>query len=90
MDKTIKGELQEIRNESSVKAEFIPLSENEFIVKCKIIENNVKIFEIETLATSRDQAIRIVKNWEEHTKEIYPKVIELLNEERIKEEDING
>lgn len=93
VDKNIKGELREIQNESAVKAEFIPLSETEFIVKCKIIENNIIIFEIQTLATSREQAINIVKNWEENTKEIYPKVIQMLNEERkeeSEEEDLNN
>ena len=64
----IKGELNEIQNESAVRAEFIPLSETEFIVKCKIIENNIKIFEIETFASSREQAIRIVKNWEKNAR----------------------
>lgn len=82
VDTTVKGELREIQNESGVRAEFIPLSEVEFIVKCKIIENNVTIFEIQTLATSREQAIRIVKNWEENTGEIYPRVIQMLNEEK--------
>lgn len=87
VDTTVKGELREIQNESGVRAEFIPLSEVEFIVKCKIIENNVTIFEIQTLATSREQAIRIVKNWEENTGEIYPRVIQMLNEEK-KEENV--
>lgn len=72
VDKTVKGELIEIQNESAVRAEFIPLSENQFIVKCKIIENNVKIFEIETLASSREQAIRIVKNWEQNARRNLP------------------
>ena len=86
VDTRLKGELKEIQNESAIKAEFIPLSENQFIVKCKIIENNVTIFEIQTLASSREQAIKIVRNWEENTNEIYPKVIELLNKEKEEEE----
>lgn len=93
VDETVKGELREIQNESAVKAEFIPLSENEFIVKCKIVENNVKTFEIETMATSREQAVKIVKNWEENTGVIYPSVLQMLNEEReedIEEEADNG
>ncbi len=91
VDKTVKGELSDIQNESAVRAEFIPLSEKEFIVKCKIIENNVQIFQIETLASSREQAIKIVQNWEENVGEIYPKVIQLLNtnnnEEREEESE---
>ena len=36
---------------------------------------------------TRDQAFKIVRNWEENTKEIYPKVIEMLNEEIIEDEE---
>lgn len=92
VDETVKGELREIEDESSVRAEFIPLSEKEFIVKCKITEKNVVIFEIQTLATSRDQAIQIVKNWEDNVGEIYPKVLQMLNEKREEkeEEEENG
>lgn len=89
VDETIKGELREIRNESAIRAEFIPLSEREFIVKCKIIENNITIFEIQTFATSREQAIKIVQNWESNSSNIYPKVLQMLNEniEKMGEND---
>lgn len=87
VDQTVKGELREIEDESAVRAEFIPLSEKEFIVKCKIIEKNVVVFEIQTLATSREQVTQIVKNWEENVGEIYPKVLQMLNEKREKEEE---
>lgn len=90
VDKTVKGELKEIEDESTVRAEFIPLSETEFIVKCKIIENNVKIFEIQTLASSREQAVKIVQNWENGVGEIYPKVLEMLSKEREEGEELNG
>ena len=80
VDTNIKGELKEIRDESAVKAEFIPFSENEFMVKCKIIENNVTIFEIQTFVSSREQAINIVQNWNQNAGKIYPNVIEMLNE----------
>lgn len=92
VDKTVKGELKEIEDESTVRAEFIPLSETEFIVKCKIIENNVKIFEIQTFASSREQAVRIVQNWENGAGDIYPKVLELLNKSSEIEEgdDLDG
>ena len=86
VDETVKGELREIQNESSVRAEFIPLSENEFIVKCKLIENNVTTFEIKTFVASREQAVKIVQNWEESAGRIYPNVLQMLNEENLVEE----
>ena len=89
LDENIKGELKEIRNENAVRAEFIPLSEKEFIVKCKLIENNNKIFEIETFVGSREQAINIVKNWEQNAGKIYPSVLQMLNEEVSEETESN-
>ncbi len=90
VDENIKGELREIQNESAVRAEFTPLSEKEFIVKCKIIENSIVVFEIQTLANSREQAIKIVQNWENNAKKIYPNVLMMLNEDNtnIEEENI--
>lgn len=85
VDETIKGELREIQNQSAIRAEFIPLSETEFIVKCKIIENNIVIFEIKSFVASREQAIKIVKNWEENAVNIYPKVLQMLNEDNREE-----
>ena len=90
VNETIKGELREIRDESAVRAEFIPLSETEFIVKCKIIENNVMIFEIQAFATSREQAINIVKNWEQNAGTIYPSVLQMLNQKNKNEEIEKG
>ncbi len=88
VDQNIKGELKEIRNENAIRAEFIPLSENQFIVKCKVIENSNTIFEIQTLATSRDQAVGIVQNWEKNAGKLYPEFLMMLNEQtEEKEED---
>ncbi len=87
VDRTVKGELREIQDESAVRAEFIPLSEKEFIVKCKIVENNVTIFEIQSLASSREQAVRIVENWEKDANLIYPKVLQMINQEKLEKEE---
>ena len=77
-DKVFKDELLEIEEESSIVAEFIPKNENDFTVKCKIIENNETIFEVKTFAGSRDRAKRIVDNWNNNAKEIYPKILNIL------------
>ena len=46
----------------------------------EIIENSITIFEIQAFANSRDQAIKIVQNWEANAGTIYPKVLQMLNE----------
>lgn len=88
-DNILDKELSIIEEESSVIAEFIPKNENDYTVKCKIVENNETIFEVRTFAGSRDRAKKIVDNWNLHATEIYPKILNMLiqNKEDKKEND---
>ena len=80
-DNIFKKEFSIIEEESSVSSEFIPKNENDYTIKCKIIENNETIFEVKTFAGSRERAKRIVDNWNKNVKEIYPKILNLLLED---------
>ena len=71
-------EFSSIEDESSIIAEFIPKNENEYTVKCKIVENNETIFEVRTFAGSRDRAKQIVDNWNKNASSIYPKILNML------------
>lgn len=82
-DNIFKKELLSIEEESSVIAEFFPKSENDFTIKCKIVENNETIFEVKTFAGSREMAKRIVDNWNNNASTIYPKILNLLLENNI-------
>ena len=77
-DNIFKKEFASIEEESSIIAEFIPKNENNYTIKCKIVENNETIFEVETFAGSRQRAKRIVDNWNKNAKTIYPKMLNLL------------
>ena len=78
-DNVFKKELSSINNESSVSAEFIPKNENDYTIKCKIVENNETIFEVKTFAGSRERAKKIVDNWNQNASKIYPKILEILS-----------
>lgn len=77
-DNIFKKEFSSITEASSVIAEFIPKNENDYTIKCKIIENNETIFEVKTFAGSRDRAKRIVDNWNENASKIYPQILDIL------------
>lgn len=77
-DNIFKKEFSSIEEASSVIAEFIPKNENNYTIKCKIVENNETIFEVKTFAGSRERAKRIVDNWNKDAKTIYPKMLNLL------------
>ena len=78
-DNLFQKELNNIAEERSITAEYIPESEKDYTVKCKIVENNKTVFEVKIFAGSNDQARMISDNWRNHANEIYPKIIELLN-----------
>ena len=69
---------QPLLQEDSEFFEYTPLSEREFSVRCKIVENNITIFDLQAHAGSREQAKKIVDNWNNNATEIYPSILELL------------
>lgn len=77
-DNIFKEELSSIAEESSIVTEYIPEDENNYTVKCKIVEKNETIFELSTFAGSRDRAKQISDNWKKNANTIYPKIILLL------------
>ena len=88
-DNIFAKEFSMIEEEASVIAEFIPKSENEYIIKCKIVETNETIFEVKTYAGSRERAKRIVDNWRQNATTIYPQILNLLLQDNQKEEKPN-
>lgn len=77
-DNIFKKEFSSIEEEASVIAEFIPKNENDYTIKCKIVENNETIFEVKTFVGSRERAKKIVDNWNQNAKSIYPQILNLL------------
>lgn len=77
-DHNFRENLRKIENELSITADFTPNGENDYTVKCRITENNKTIFEVQTFATSREQAKSIVDNWMHNADLIYPKLLEIL------------
>ncbi len=78
IDSNFKEKFNEIKDKFSVFAEYSPITENDFIVKCKIIENNNIIFNLEANAGSREQAKQIVTNWNNNANDIYPQILDIL------------
>ena len=75
---TDKEEIANIAEESSIVTEYIPKDENNYTVKCKIVEKTETIFEISAFAGSRERAKQISDNWKSNASNLYPKIINLL------------
>ena len=78
VDSRFKENLDNVKDKFSISAEYTPLTEREFSVRCKIIENNITIFNLQAHAGSREQAKKIVDNWNTNATEMYPKLLDIL------------
>ncbi len=78
VDSKFKENFDSIKNKNSITAEYIPVTDKDFSVICKIIENNNTIFNLELNAGSREQAKKIVNNWNNNASDIYSKIFNIL------------
>ena len=78
IDNALKKEVDTVQNEKHAVSEFIPQNEKEFVVKCKLVQNNITIFELNLQASCREQAKLIATKWEKEHEEIYPIILEML------------
>ena len=79
-DTNLKPIIDSSEEEQSIVAEYTPLSENHYIITCKVVENNETVFEVKTFAGSREQAKDIVDNWQNNADTIYPKIFDILTQ----------
>ena len=85
VDSKFKENLETVKDKFSLSAEYTPLTERSFAVRCKIIENNTTIFDLQAHAGSKEQAKKIVENWNTNAIEIYPQILEILVNDKEKE-----
>lgn len=81
VDSKFKENLETVKDKFALSAEYTPLNEKSFSVRCKLVENNITIFDLQAHAGSKEQAKKIVENWKNNAGEIYPKILELLVDE---------
>ena len=78
LDIIIRDLLQDVKNELTISAEYIPESNDTFLTKCKISEDHKTLFEINVLCTSQSQAKKIAENWKNNSGKYYNEIINIL------------
>ncbi len=82
IDDTISSIKKRIKNETYITADYTPEKENEFIVSCKICEDDFKLIDLMLLAGTKSEARSICENWRNHSQAIYSEIIESLTKKR--------
>lgn len=71
-----------IKNETRITSDFVPESENKFVVSCKVREDDFSLMEIMIATGTKSDARLICINWKKHTQQIYSEIIEILTKKR--------
>lgn len=67
-----------IRNETQVISKYKKVKEKEYIVSCKVMENDIALIDLTLNVVSSKQARQICRNWEASATIIYKNLIENL------------
>lgn len=78
LDIIIRDLLNDVKNELTISAEYIPESNDTFMTKCKISEDHKTLFEVHVLCTSQAQAKKIAENWKNNSGKYYNEIIHIL------------
>lgn len=71
-----------IKNETYITADYTPESENEYIVSCKVCEDDFSLIDIKIMVGAKSDARAICENWKNNSQQIYAEIIESLIKKR--------
>lgn len=82
IDNNISEIRKRIKNETLVKADYIPESENKFIVKCQVHEDNFSLIDLEISVGTKSDCQTICENWKKYSNQIYSEILDSLIKKR--------
>lgn len=82
IDQAIVQIRQNIRNETSITAEYRVENGSDYVVTCKMREDNFTLVEVNVTVGSKSDARTICENWKEHSQSIYTEILETLTKDR--------
>lgn len=83
IDDSVNSIRRQIRNETKITADYVPESENEFIVSLAIHEDSFPLIDIKFTAGTKKDARDICSRWLHNPQEIYAEIVSSLTKERI-------
>ena len=78
IDAYFKQNKMELKNEISIKANYYPGLNGEYMVHCHVTENDSTLIELNIAVPSDSEAETITNNWSKQSNEIYSMIMEKL------------
>lgn len=67
-----------IKKEYAVSANYFMYGENEYVVKCSFIEDDVTLMELNLTVVTKEMAKKVKKNWKQNVSGIYNNLLQSL------------
>lgn len=82
LDNTIPAARRQIEEDLLITAEYIPESEDKFLVVCKMREKGFPLIELKATVGTKKDALSVCDNWKKHSSVIYSEIIGSLTKDR--------
>jgi DNA-binding PadR family transcriptional regulator len=78
----IESNWRKLKSELDIHAEYIPVKQTEYMVKCKVNENDSTLIELNICVGSKKQAIELCSNWTENASILYEQILDILTKSK--------
>ncbi len=78
IDDFLKEKKYELKNETSIKADYYRNTNMEYSVRCQVIENSLPIIDLTVTVPTEAEAENVANNWKKKNQEIYALVMSNL------------
>ena len=79
LDTFIEKNWRKLKSELDVYAEYTPTKENEYVIHCKVTENESTLIDLSLNVGSKKQAIELCRNWKENASNLYGEILHILS-----------
>ncbi len=84
----IRKNKKRIKKEYAIYANYFYHNEDEYVVKCGVIEEDMTLLELNVTVVSKEQAKLVRKNWKENCNEIYNNLLKGLLKNNYTKKDL--
>lgn len=81
IDKYIAENINQIKNDISLTADYTLANDNSFTVNLKAVENNITLIDLKLNVVTNKQARELCKKWKTNSSELYTQILKVLIED---------
>ncbi|MCX7843750.1 MAG: DUF4364 family protein [Clostridia bacterium] len=86
IDESVSAIRKRIKTETHITADYTPESENEYMVSCKVSEDDFTLMEVKVMVGTKKDARDMCENWKSNSQAIYTEILESLLKHRDKQQ----